>query len=139
MFYQFGILIQCNGPFPGTRLRPDIQYRNFHGKLIILEIDEYKHRRYKNEAQRNELIFSKEPTAIILHINVDGYTDTRSKIKYPAIWTRPPATVNERGTITQTTDTNILELHRRYHVIKEVLDSTMDPNCSIRSFRMFYE
>jgi hypothetical protein len=91
------------------RLFPDLRFSLDHGKtLILIEIDEYKHKGYKSmvEEDRNNklLAFFKESIferMLIIRINPDEYTN------HPPIWTKSTKCISpgiEKEIITKNND-----------------------------------
>ncbi len=139
MIRTFGIEPVCNKTLGGTRLRPDIQFKTYHNRLVLIEIDEYMHKGYSQEARRTKQIKEAEPNAVLIRINVDSYTEHASTlIKRPSIWTKTSQADVVKSTVRVETHVNIEELKRRIKIIKNTLRDVMNPSFPTSVVKLFY-
>ena len=125
-----------NKKLPGTTYLPDMRFTNGGGRLIIMEVDEYAHRRYKNEKDRMlEIVGACGSNVSIIRINVDAYKD-REGVQHPAIWRKETRAIDEK--IVSNVICNEEEWERRKQIILNVVDMSMDPHFCLPFVYLFY-
>lgn len=110
----YGIELYMGETLPGTNYIPDAFF-TFDNRLFIVEIDEYSHRRYTNEHEREENILSYYD-AVMIRINVDSYKSNEEG-RYPSIWNKYTYFDDRMGDKYIRVNTHLKELERRKSVI----------------------
>lgn len=122
LFSNFGIECVFNKVVEDSKLRPDIIINLSLDKSIIIEIDEYQHRYYniEKEKEREYKLLNSIQNSMLIRINVDSYTE--KKIKYPCIWKKTHQKTGEWYHDAVQVETNTFELECRLSVIYKTIN-----------------
>lgn len=133
----FNTQVQWNRRLHGTTFRPDFQFVNYHGRLVIIEIDEFMHFNYELDENRDNKILDLYPNCRIIRINTDEYINLK-KAKLPAIWTKIKSLdkINQQVIIKIITNEN--ELLRRIEIVKDLIINSFDPTSAPGIIHLFY-
>lgn len=133
---RYGINMVMGETLPNTKYRPDA-YFHFNNKLFIVEIDEYCHKHYMKEEERENSIFNIYPHSVIIRMNVDSYKAEGAK--YPSIWNKYTYFFEEIGYKYIHVNTHVEELERRKSILIAHLPDILYSTITQFVVRFFYD
>lgn len=136
LFNHHHLLCEYNKSLKGLSYKPDIYFEK-DGFPIIIEIDEFAHKAYRSDRDRDIDILSNIQNITIIRINVDSYK--KHNEKYPPISIREVSYLDEELNPVYNTIINYDELNRRLNIIRSVLNSAIQHTFSNTVVSLFYD